>query len=159
MSVGMEDLHVTHVEKKHERYVRLFQDNDRDFIDSFFSKHGDFLRKPLLSKDDMKCFIDHFNFLLHGINIESKSFEELFPLLSAEFQRKHDIMFSSLEGQNRGFSGLMSILSSSFNFSSNHPMLEPNSLTRRDYNHFLSNEKLIVKNPGFQDVLKLMNAK
>ena len=155
----MEDLHVTHVEGKHERYVRLFEDNDREFIKTFFDTHGDFLKKPLLTKNDMKSFMDHFELVLDGIDIESKSFEDLFPLLSAEFQKKHDIVFTSLEGQNRGYSGLMSMLSSSFDFDSDHPTLEPNSLTRSDYNHFLSNEKLIVNNPGFQDVLKLMNAK
>ena len=159
MSVGMEDLHVTQVERKHERYVCLFQDNDREFIASFFSKHADFLKKPLLTKDHMKCFIEHFELHLDASEIECKSFEELFPLLSAEFQKKHDIVFTSIEGQNRGYSGLMSMLSSSYDFSSDHPTLEPRSLARRDFNHFLSNEKLVVKKPSFQDVLKVMNAK
>jgi len=160
LSVGMEDLNVTHVEGDHTRYVTLFDEDDTNFIKDFFGNHGNFLKKPLLTKNDIKQFQLHFNLPpSNDVDFVSMSFEELFPKLSLDFQKEHNIVFTALEGQHRGYSGLMSMLSSEYDFLSDHPMFQPNSLERRHYNRFLSNDNVKGRNLDFQDIQRLMNNK
>ena len=108
----------------------------------------------------MKLFWHHFKLPPSNEgDFVSKSFEELFPKLSLDFQKEHNIVFTALEGQHRGYSGLMSMLSSAFDFLSDHPMFQPNSLERCHYNHFFSNEKVKGQNLDFQDIQGLVNNK
>ena len=157
----MEDLNVTHVDGEHTRYVTLFDEDDSTFIDEFFVKHRDFLKKALLTKANMTEFRIHFELPpCDEKDFMSKSFEELFPQLSLDFQKKHNIVFTVLEGQHRGYSGLMSMLSSTYDFLCDHPVFRPNSLERRHYNSFLSNEKIKEgQKLPFQDVQLRMNDK
>ena len=155
----MEELHVTAVEREASQYVKLFDEDDSKYIGAFFQNHGGFLKKPLLTKDDMKKFRDYFGLPPDENETSSSTFEQLFPSLNVDFQKKHDIVFTILEGQNRGYSGLMSMLSSSFDFLKDHPMLQPNSLTRNDYDNFLSDKTNKCGNPGFSEVQTYMNEK